>query len=247
MVDRISISTNRIITRDSSNNVTFDTNSKYFKTVTNGNYEVGGLARGPCLVGYGRENNDQFFDYHQNKGFTCLMSRSGVTLVPGASFNMEFFVPSHNMPSALYQATLNTYFIGQINGGGTRVPRPVISNTTYTNFGATTSNVVTLYRRESTSDSWASIDTGKVQRQRAQYTYDGFSITNDYYLLDVDVVQAAVSGRSTSYYYKILLPNTWNNTMQYAGTAVNYGTLSYWMYTPSVGRAPEELDLAVTP
>ena len=230
--------------------MTFDTNSKYFKTVTNGDFEVGGLARGPCLVGYGQQNNDQFFDYHQNKGFTCMINRSGTTLGPGSSFTINYFVPSHAFTSKLYSATFSTTLIGQLNIGGQRVPPSYKASTTYTNIGATTSNVVTLYRRESTADSWSSVDTGQVIWQRRQWSqseFGGFSIDAYGYVLDVDILQAAVSGRSTSYYYKVELPNTWNNTMQSAGSSANFGTAVYDFESPSVGRAPEELDLAVTP
>ena len=246
MVDRISISTSRIITRDSSGTTTFDTNKKYFKTVQNGDFEVGGIQRGPCLVGYAEPNNDQFYDFHQNKGFTTMISRSSVQLVPGVAFTINLFVPSHAYASKSYSASHSTYYIGRINGGGAQFPHGVTP--TITTLGSTSSSVATLHRRASTSASWSSIDTGQVYYYSASFTASGTTWTLLYYEIGIDLLQAAVNGRGTSYYYRLSLPSTWNSTMQNAsGQSTNYGSAGHRTLIPSVGREPTQLDLTVTP
>lgn len=246
MVDRISITTSRIVTRNSSNAVTFDTNDKYIKTVSSGAFKVGGLARGPCLVGFAVENNDQFFDYHQNKGFTTLLNRPATNLTPGTALALEFFVPSHNFSSSVYSASFSASNIGQLNLGGVRIPPASLSGATITNTAQTTSNVVFLNRRESPSDSWSFVTSGKVIYQSLQFTDGIFNVTTSAYLLDVDLLSPAVSARSTSYYYRLSLTSSWNNTMQAGGSSANYGTAEYRVVGPSVGRPPVELDLDVT-
>lgn len=53
MVDRISITTGRIITRDANNNVTFDSNDEYMRTDTNGQFQAGGHFSVPVVYGSG--------------------------------------------------------------------------------------------------------------------------------------------------------------------------------------------------
>lgn len=60
MVDRVSISTNRIICRDSSSNVTFDTNRQYLKSDVNGDFEAGGVLQAPVVYGSGLAS-DMFY------------------------------------------------------------------------------------------------------------------------------------------------------------------------------------------
>jgi hypothetical protein len=254
LVDKVSISTNRIVTRNSSGTIKFDTNEKYFRTVTNGNYEVGGIARGPCVVGYGTNGNDQFFDFHQNKGFTTLLSRSGITITPYADFTMEFFVPSHAHSSGTYSASMSTTNIGYLDGGGVVVPRDALGNATFTTYAQTSNNAVTLYRRESPSDNWTSVYSDKLKYITASFTsasWGSSTYTRSYYYPDIYFPDDARYYRSTSMYYKVDIPVSWVQNFyytansQFAGNA--FGTKPFWMHIPSVGRAPTELDIEVTP
>lgn len=227
--------------------MTFDTNDKYIKTVSSGAFKVGGLARGPCLVGFAVENNDQFFDYHQNKGFTSLLSRPATTLTPGTALALEFFVPSHNFSSTTYSASFSASNIGQLNFGAIRIPPASLSGASINNNGQTTSNVVMLNRRESPSDNWSFVTSGKVIYQTLYWTENSINVSGSAYLLNVDLLNFAASGRSTSYYYRLSVSSSWNNTMLAGGNYANYGAQSYRVAGPSVGRPPAELDLDVTP
>ena len=51
MVERIKITSNRILCKDTSGNITFDTNRQYLKYDTNGAFKAGGLIEAPAIVG----------------------------------------------------------------------------------------------------------------------------------------------------------------------------------------------------
>jgi len=56
VVDRVSITTSRIICRDANNNITFDSNDAYLRTDTNGQFFAGGHFAVPVIYGNGGQS-----------------------------------------------------------------------------------------------------------------------------------------------------------------------------------------------
>jgi hypothetical protein len=84
VVDRISITTSRIICRDASGNTTFDSNDSYMRTDSNGQFLAGGLLEVPVIVGKGTASNIGLLD---NAGGYLETNESGAYNISNGLFS----------------------------------------------------------------------------------------------------------------------------------------------------------------
>ena len=99
-VERLSITGNRIITRDSGNNTTFDTERRYLKSDSSGQLLAGGFTRAPIVAGSSGTN---LYDHAGAGGFIVNLSSeigvprnpdTGETILTGHPYALSFSAPA---------------------------------------------------------------------------------------------------------------------------------------------------------
>lgn len=237
LVDRISITKTRIITRNSAGTVKFDTNKNYLKPDSGGVFKVGGTTAGPCPIGIADSSRDLMVNNSENKGFTTLISRtaSDFTRSMSSDFVVTYFVPSHSHTSST---------IGRTAVGGLNPER--YPNRSLTLLGTTSQNVCTLYRRSTPSASWSSVATGTIKhyRQSSDYIYPSYyGVTSHFYEPQIDMVARSVTDKANPYYYKFVVNSNWGSYISSSESGYEESSI----YLPSVGRPLISLGLVVTP
>ena len=83
MVERIKMQSNRLLTKDASGNVTFDSNNLYLKTVSSGDFSAGGLRQVSMFRGnsYG---SSQIANIQPDPIAGAAMIKSGYNVIPNA-------------------------------------------------------------------------------------------------------------------------------------------------------------------
>jgi hypothetical protein len=99
-VERLSITSSRIITRDSSNNTTFDTERRYLKSDSSGQLLAGGFTRAPIVAGSSGTN---LYDHVGAGGFIVNLSSeipvprnpdTGDVILTGHPYTLNFSAPA---------------------------------------------------------------------------------------------------------------------------------------------------------
>lgn len=83
MVERIKMQSNRLLTKDASGNVTFDSNNLYLKTVSSGDFSAGGLRQVSMFHGV-TQGSSQISNIQSHPIAGAAMVKNGFNVIPNA-------------------------------------------------------------------------------------------------------------------------------------------------------------------